>query len=191
MDGPDSSLTYTDMINRIEAIAEALSTAGLAPPPRVLVFQEASSDWVCSMLAIMRIGGVYVPLDLRNPISRLAALVNDCQPSAVLADGTTLGDAPHLNVALVVDVSRVAPTPRLASRTLRNQIRLQPFCTPVAPQARLRASSSDIQVSETRWRGTQRRGSWAQNASCNKVPSLSTFLWTKCSQASSTAAWCT
>ena len=111
MDGLGSSLTYTDMINRIEAIAEALSNAGVGTASRVLVFQQASSDWVCSMLAIMRIGGVYVPLDLRNPISRLAALANDCQPSAVLADGTTLGDAPQLNVALVVDVSRVAPTP--------------------------------------------------------------------------------
>lgn len=111
MDGLGRSLTYTDMINRIEAIAEALSNAGASTASRVLVFQQASSDWVCSMLAIMRIGGVYVPLDLRNPISRLAALATNCQPSAVLADGTTLGDTPQLNVALVVDVSRIAPKP--------------------------------------------------------------------------------
>lgn len=111
MDGLGSSLTYTDMINRIEAIAEILSNAGVGTASRVLVFQQASCDWVCSMLAIMRIGGVYVPLDLRNPISRLAALANDCQPSAVLADGTTLGDVHRLNVALFVDVSRVAATP--------------------------------------------------------------------------------
>ena len=111
MDGLGSSLTYRDMINRIEAIAEALSNAGVGAASRVLVFQQASADWVCSMLAIMRIGGVYVPLDLRNPISRLAALANDCQAIAVLADGTTLGDAPQLNIALVVDVSQIAPAP--------------------------------------------------------------------------------
>ena len=111
MDGHGSNLTYTDMINRIEAIAETLSNAGVGTASRVLVFQQASCDWVCSMLAIMRVGGVYVPLDLRNPISRLAALANDCQPSAVLADGTTLGDVHRLSVALVVDVSRVAATP--------------------------------------------------------------------------------
>lgn len=111
MDGLGSSLTYTDMMDRVEAIAEALSNVRVSTASRVLVFQQASSDWVCSMLAIMRIGGVYVPLDLRNPMSRLAALANDCQPSAVLADGTTLGDAPQLNVAHVIDVSRVAPTP--------------------------------------------------------------------------------
>ena len=99
------------MINRVEAIAEALSNAGVGTASRVLVFQQASSDWACSMLAIMRIGGVYVPLDLRNPMPRLAALANDCQPSAVLVDGATLGNVSQLNVALIVDVSCVALTP--------------------------------------------------------------------------------
>lgn len=111
MDGVGVSLTYSSMINRIEAIAKALLGAGVGTASRVLVFQQASSDFICSMLAIMRIGGVYVPLDLRNPISRLAALANDCQPSAVLADRTTLGDAHQLNVAVVVNVSRIPSAP--------------------------------------------------------------------------------
>jgi hybrid polyketide synthase/nonribosomal peptide synthetase ACE1 len=116
MDGLGSSLTYTAMIKRIEAIAEALSNAGVGSASRVLVFQQASADWVCSMLAIMRVGGVYVPLDLRNPISRLAAQADHCQPSAVLADDTTVGDAPKLNVPIVIDVSRVASAPSASHR---------------------------------------------------------------------------
>ncbi|KAK3373153.1 hypothetical protein B0T24DRAFT_529456 [Lasiosphaeria ovina] len=117
MDGLGSSLTYLSMLNRIETIAEALIQAGTGPGSRVLVFQQASTDWVCSMLAIMRIGGVYVPLDLRNPLSRLAALSQDCQPGAILADGTTISDAPQLNVAIVLDVSRIrsAPSTRIAN----------------------------------------------------------------------------
>jgi non-ribosomal peptide synthetase component F len=100
------------MIDRVEAIAEALLKSGAGPDARILVYQQASTDWVCSMLAIMRIGGVYVPLDLRNPLSRLATLAKDCQPNAVLADDTTIGDAPQLGVAAVVDVSRVAASPK-------------------------------------------------------------------------------
>ena len=110
MDGLGSSLTYAAMIKRVEAIAEALSKAGVGHSSRVLVYQQASTDWICSMLAIMRVGGVYVPLDLRNPISRLAAQAEHCQPKAVLADGTTVGDAPQLNVDIVIDVSSVAPS---------------------------------------------------------------------------------
>lgn len=51
------------------------------------------------MLAIMRVGGIYVPLDLRNPMPRLAAVAKDSDPSAVLVDASTLNHAPKLNTA--------------------------------------------------------------------------------------------
>jgi hybrid polyketide synthase / nonribosomal peptide synthetase ACE1 len=112
-DGFGSNLTYSDMISRVEAISEALQNGGIGADSRVLVFQQAASDWVCSMLAIMRIGGIYVPLDLRNPMPRLAAVAEDCEPSAVLADSTTLDDVTqlHVSTALVIDVSRVELKP--------------------------------------------------------------------------------
>ncbi|KAI3331458.1 lovastatin nonaketide synthase [Xylariaceae sp. AK1471] len=108
MDGFGNKLTYSAMTKRIEAIAEALSNAGVGFASHVLVFQQAAADWICSMLAIMRIGGVYVPLDLRNPMSRLAAQSEHCRPSAVLADDTTVRDAPQLNVPIIIDISRIA-----------------------------------------------------------------------------------
>jgi hybrid polyketide synthase/nonribosomal peptide synthetase ACE1 len=111
-DGLGNHLTYKAMIDRIEAIAEALLKSGAGPDARVLMFQQASTDWICSMLAIMRIGGVYVSLDLRNLLFRLATVAKHCQPKAVLADGTTIGDALQLWVATVVDISRVASSPK-------------------------------------------------------------------------------
>lgn len=50
------------------------------------------------MLAIMRLGAIYVPLDLRNPLPRLASVAVDCEPKAVLVDETTLNDVAKLNV---------------------------------------------------------------------------------------------
>ncbi len=113
MDGIGKDLTYSDMISRIEAIGEALQNVGVGVGSRVLVFQQAASDWVCSMLAIMRIGGIYVPLDVRNPMPRLAAVAQDCEPSAVLADDTTFDNVMELNVpyARVIDVSTVELRP--------------------------------------------------------------------------------
>ena len=113
MDGIGSSLTYSSMISRIEAIGEALQSSGIGAGSRVLVFQQASSQWICSMLAIMRIGGVYVPLDLRNPMPRLAAVANDCNPHAVLVDDTTHKNVEQLHVsyAHVLDVSHVGKEP--------------------------------------------------------------------------------
>ena len=102
------------MLQRVEAIGEALINAGInTPGSKVLVFQQASSDWVCSMLAIMRIGGIYVPLDLRNPLSRLARIAQDCQPSCILVDFTTVGNAAQLNVAAkTININEVGAKPQ-------------------------------------------------------------------------------
>lgn len=112
-DGFGAKLTYSDLVNRIQAISEELQKGGVGVGSRVLVFQKAAADWVCSMLAIMRLGAVYVPLNLREPLPRLASVAVDCEPSAVLVDEETLGDAGQLNVptALIIDVTQVARSP--------------------------------------------------------------------------------
>lgn len=101
------------MLDRIEAIAEALQKAGVGEGSRILVFEDATVDWPCSMLAIMRLGAVYVPLDLRNPLPRLAEVAASCQPAAILVDDTTVGDVPQVNVtaARVINVSFIGPKP--------------------------------------------------------------------------------
>ncbi|KAI5918389.1 hypothetical protein F4810DRAFT_715562 [Camillea tinctor] len=135
MDGNDNVLTYSEMINRIEAIAESLKNVGVVPGSRVLVFEQATADWPCSMLAIMRLGAIYVPLDLRNPIPRLAAVAKDCEPKAVLVDADTLVDAPQLGVsdATVIDVSSLGP---------RASISIANLSHPNAPAAILYTSGS-------------------------------------------------
>lgn len=113
MDGTGRVLTYSDMLSRIQAISETLQNLTVGPDCRVLVFQQPAADWTCSMLAIMRIGAVYVPLDLRNPTVRLAAVAKDCVPSAILVDATTLEDAPKLEAAdaHIVNVSDLPNNP--------------------------------------------------------------------------------
>lgn len=101
-DGFGNILTYSDLVNRIQAISEELQKAKVVPGSRVPVFQKAASDWVCSMLAIMRLGAVYVPLNLREPLPRLASVAVDCEPTAVLVDESTVGDAAQLNVRRVL-----------------------------------------------------------------------------------------
>ncbi|KAH7322436.1 putative hybrid NRPS/PKS enzyme [Stachybotrys elegans] len=119
IDGIGSDLTYSAMTQRIEAIAEEMQKNGLGPGSRVLVFQTAASDWVCSMLAIMRIGGIYVPLDLRNPLPRLAAVADDCEPSAVLADHTTFADVNSLSVPEAIKIN-VTDLPRKPGKAVEN-----------------------------------------------------------------------
>ncbi|KAH8880972.1 beta-ketoacyl synthase domain-containing protein [Thozetella sp. PMI_491] len=82
-------LTYAQLSNRVDCIASALLGRGVDRGQHVAVFQEPLPDWICSMLAIMKIGAVYVPLDPGTRVARLASMVRDCRPVATLVDDTT------------------------------------------------------------------------------------------------------
>jgi hybrid polyketide synthase/nonribosomal peptide synthetase ACE1 len=74
-----------------------------------MVFQQPNVDWIVSLLAIWRIGCIYVPMDVANPLTRLAAIVETCQPSVILTDATTSPNANSLGAgnALTLNVSNV------------------------------------------------------------------------------------
>ncbi|RFN48899.1 putative polyketide synthase [Fusarium flagelliforme] len=88
-DGNGNVLTYAQMGNRIDTISKALIDAGTVQGMVVGVFQEPSADWICSLLAIFKAGAVYVPLDLRNSIPRLASIFKASRPSVIVTDITT------------------------------------------------------------------------------------------------------
>jgi hybrid polyketide synthase / nonribosomal peptide synthetase ACE1 len=97
-DGYNKVLTYAQMARRINAVAATLDSTGVTQGSKVAVFQQPASDWICSMLAIMRLGATYVPLDCRQGLPHLAAIAKACQPSAILVDSATAEDAPSLGL---------------------------------------------------------------------------------------------
>lgn len=119
-DGEGNILTYNQMAVRVNSIAVTLSTAGIEPGSTIAVLQEPKSDWVCSLFAVMRIGAVYLPLDLGTPLSRLAVIVSDCQPSVILVDTETEQFSSELKApdAKIINVSTIASS-NMASVPIR------------------------------------------------------------------------
>ncbi|KAL2167663.1 hypothetical protein VTG60DRAFT_964 [Thermothelomyces hinnuleus] len=119
-DGLGHVLTYAQMNERVETIARVLGNrlpkgGRHQEPPVVGVFQVPSADWICSLVAIHRVGAVYLPLDLRNSIPRLKSNVQVARPVAVLADAETVGRTAELGVtedttAIIIDVSKLTAT---------------------------------------------------------------------------------
>lgn len=107
-DGNGTSISYGALMSRSQAIAATLQKAGVDPGSE-FVFQQPSVDWIVSLLAIWRIGCIYVPMDVTNPLTRLAAIVETCQPSVILTDATTSPNANSLYAgnALTLNVSNV------------------------------------------------------------------------------------
>ena len=105
------SYTYQDMQHRVEAISKSLSNAGLQQGSRLAVFQQPSADWICSLLAIWHFGATYIPMDIRNSVSRLAAIAGAAEPSAILCDEETEKDVPELkSTAIIINVTGLPDT---------------------------------------------------------------------------------
>lgn len=105
-DDDGGSLTYKELDDKTNAIAAALMDNGVCRGQYVAVYQEPTPDWICSMLAILKIGAVYVPLDPGTPAARLAMVVATCHPAALLVDKTT-GPNCALEIPTIIEVSAV------------------------------------------------------------------------------------
>lgn len=74
---------------RLEAAARALSEQfrdwGCRPTDRVCLVMPKSPAAVVGILAALKAGAVYVPLDPASPAPRLAQMIASCQPRIVLA----------------------------------------------------------------------------------------------------------
>lgn len=107
-------MTYETMSIRCNNIASAMLDAGMVQGSVVAVLQEPGSDWICSLLAILKIGGLYLPLDLGTPIKRLAMMARNAHPGAILVHEATKNLSMALNAGqvAVIDVSQDLPSPK-------------------------------------------------------------------------------
>ncbi|KAJ5605419.1 hypothetical protein N7510_008200 [Penicillium lagena] len=101
-------LTYSQMQNRVTCIANELLINGVRPGTAVGIFQSPSIDWICSLMAILRVGGAYVPLDKKVGMNRLRVITNDSRLPVILIDSSTHSEFSLLKSdADTIDVSNL------------------------------------------------------------------------------------
>ncbi|GHF71769.1 amino acid adenylation domain-containing protein/non-ribosomal peptide synthase protein (TIGR01720 family) [Amycolatopsis bartoniae] len=85
------SLTYAELEARASGLARQLAAAGVGPDRVVGIRLDRSLELVVSLLAVLKAGGAYLPLDPSYPEERLEFMISDAQPAVVLParlDGT-------------------------------------------------------------------------------------------------------
>ncbi|MDQ0687732.1 amino acid adenylation domain-containing protein [Streptomyces achromogenes] len=76
--------TYAELDARANRIAWWLIGQGLGPDDRVAVALPRGAEHIAALLGIMKAGAAYLPLDPEQPTERLARLLRDSGPKAVL-----------------------------------------------------------------------------------------------------------
>ncbi len=78
------ALTYAELDSQANRLARHLRTHGVGPDRLVGIYLERSAAMVVGLLAVLKAGGAYVPLDPMYPAERLAHMLEDAAPCAVL-----------------------------------------------------------------------------------------------------------
>ncbi|MFJ4126338.1 amino acid adenylation domain-containing protein [[Kitasatospora] papulosa] len=80
-----TTLTFGELGRRVDDLARVLTAEGARPGTRVAVGLPRSTDLVVAILAVMRTGAAYLPLDPSYPADRLTFMIEDSQPVALVA----------------------------------------------------------------------------------------------------------
>ncbi|KER04351.1 photoditritide non-ribosomal peptide synthetase [Photorhabdus temperata] len=84
----EQTLSYAELNAGANRLAHQLIALGVTPDQRVAICVARSPAMVVALLAVLKAGSAYVPLDSTYPQERLAYILNDTAPSVVLADVT-------------------------------------------------------------------------------------------------------
>ncbi|HVZ46147.1 MAG TPA: amino acid adenylation domain-containing protein [Ramlibacter sp.] len=78
------TLTYAELDARANRLAHQLRSLGVQPDTRVALCIERSLDMVIGLLAVLKAGGGYVPIDPAYPTERIDYMLQDAAPKVLL-----------------------------------------------------------------------------------------------------------
>ncbi|MFB7380841.1 amino acid adenylation domain-containing protein [Kitasatospora purpeofusca] len=98
------TLSYAELAARADRLARLLAARGIGPGTIVALALPRSLDLVTGLLAVAKSGAAYLPLDPEYPADRLAYMLADAAPAALLTDSATAPRMPEHRVPqLLVD----------------------------------------------------------------------------------------
>ncbi|WP_067824311.1 amino acid adenylation domain-containing protein [Nocardia inohanensis] len=104
----DTTISYREFDSRANRLARRLIARGIGPESVVAVAMPRTLDAVIAAHAVIRSGGVYLPIDPEQPARRIEKILETARPALVL-ESLEEWAAADFDDAPVTDADRIAP----------------------------------------------------------------------------------
>ena len=86
------ALSYAELAARVDRVAQSLHGKGIGPESIVAIALPRSVDLVVALLAVLKAGAAYLPIDVNHPAERVTAMLAEAAPRLVIRDLAELSD---------------------------------------------------------------------------------------------------
>ncbi|WP_020659967.1 non-ribosomal peptide synthetase [Amycolatopsis benzoatilytica] len=101
VEAPDATLTYAELHEQVERLAAVLTARGIGPEQVVAIVVPRSAAYLTAVLAVLRSGAAFAPIDADTPPPRIATLL--ANTTATVATSSTVDLLPPGSDPLVLD----------------------------------------------------------------------------------------
>lgn len=108
---PSGTLTYSQLVERADALAAELRAAAAGPDVPVAVFLEPSADFVIGILAVLKASATYLPVDPARGIQQVDPIVREFAVTMVLSRREVPGFVPARRSGMLWCRSGTEPSP--------------------------------------------------------------------------------
>ena len=83
-------LTYQQLNQKANQLAKLLQRSKIQPGEFIAVVKARDINFLISILAILKVGGVYIPIDSSYPAARIKYMISDAKVKTILTDAASL-----------------------------------------------------------------------------------------------------
>ena len=112
----ESSISYSELDRQSDLLAHKLIEAGVVPDSFVALILPRSKEFVIAMMAVMKCGAAFIPLDSEYPDSRIRYILDDAHIVAIITKGEHLN---HCSFDIVPNIISL------------DDINFSAYCSPV------------------------------------------------------------
>lgn len=99
----EACLTYAELNSRANRLAQTLRARISQPEEIIGIYMERSLEMIVAMLAILKAGAAYLPLDPSYPVARTSYMLEDSQARIICTQTRLVGNLPGAQDLVLLD----------------------------------------------------------------------------------------